>query len=55
MFHQFDSAKNAGDILSAGLVLGTLTQILPQVAAVLSITWTVIRIGEWLHSKFKRK
>lgn len=55
MVQHFDDAKNVGDIVSGALALGTLAQILPQVAAVLSIAWTVLRFIEWGRSKLKKK
>lgn len=53
MLHHTEEAKSVGDIVSVGLAFGTLSQILPQIAAVLSITWTVIRIGEWAYHKLR--
>lgn len=41
-----ESAKTVGDILSITTVVGTLTQVLPSVAAIFTIVWTVIRIYE---------
>lgn len=38
--------KPAGDILSLGVVLATLAQWLPSVAALFTIVWTSIRIYE---------
>ncbi|MBV2150202.1 hypothetical protein KRZ98_18360 [Sphingobium sp. AS12] len=55
MLHHTEEAKSVGDIVSVGLAFGTLSQILPQIAAVLSITWTLIRVGEWLVSKIKKR
>ncbi|CAN5445750.1 hypothetical protein BH09PSE4_BH09PSE4_18980 [soil metagenome] len=40
------AAKLSGDVVSAGIVVGTLAQILPSIAAALTIVWTVIRILE---------
>lgn len=54
MIHHAEEAKNITDVLSVGLALGSVTQILPQVAAILSIAWTLLRIGEWLYQKLKR-
>lgn len=51
MLDHAENAKTIGDVLSAGLALGTVAQFLPQVAAVLSIAWTVIRISEWVYHK----
>lgn len=41
-----ESAKTVGDILSLTTVVGTLIQVLPAIAAVFTIIWTVIRIYE---------
>ncbi len=38
--------KASTDIASAGILLGTIAQLLPHVAAVLTIVWTLIRIYE---------
>ena len=38
--------KGTGDLLSVGVVLGTLASYLPAVAAIFSIVWTAIRIFE---------
>lgn len=51
MLDHAEGAKTIGDVLSAGLALGTIAQFLPQIAAILSITWTVIRISEWAYHK----
>ena len=46
-FHDLpETAKLAGDVLSIATLLGSLAHILPAVAAVLTILWTVIRIYE---------
>lgn len=44
--HLSDSVKAAGDILSLSVVVGALTQMLPSVAAILTIIWTALRIYE---------
>ncbi len=41
-----ETAKLAGDVLSIATLLGSLAHILPSVAAILTIVWTVIRIYE---------
>jgi peptidoglycan biosynthesis protein MviN/MurJ (putative lipid II flippase) len=41
-----DHAKYAGDALSAAVVIGTLAQLLPAIAALMTIIWTAIRIYE---------
>ena len=43
---QQEIAKYTGDVLSIGVVAGTLMDWLPPLAAVLTIVWTVIRILE---------
>jgi hypothetical protein len=41
-----EHTKHIIDWTSIGIVLGSLIQILPSIAAGLSIVWTVIRIYE---------
>jgi hypothetical protein len=41
-----EHTKHVIDWTSIGIVLGSLVQILPSIAAALSIVWTVIRIYE---------
>jgi hypothetical protein len=41
-----EHTKNVIDWTSIGIALGTLIQILPSIAAALSILWTLIRIYE---------
>lgn len=46
-FHDLpETAKLAGDVLSIATLLGSLASLLPAVAAMLTIIWTVIRIYE---------
>jgi len=40
------AAKLSFDVMSAGIVVGTLAQLLPHIAALLTIVWTLIRIFE---------
>lgn len=40
------AVKTSCDVLSAGIVIGTLAQMLPHIAAILTIVWTLIRIYE---------
>lgn len=40
------AAKVGGDVVSATIAVGTLAQLLPHIAAVLTIIWTLIRIYE---------
>lgn len=44
--HIAESVKVTGDIISVVTVLGTLAQILPAIAALLTIVWTCFRIYE---------
>ena len=44
--HLSDTAKHWGDGLSVLTVVGTLADMLPSIAAVLTIVWTGIRIYE---------
>lgn len=41
-----DGAKNTLDALSVVTVVGTLMNMLPSIAAILTIVWTGIRIYE---------
>lgn len=40
------TVKAAGDVLSLSVVVGTLANWLPSIAAIISIIWGVIRIYE---------
>ena len=44
--HLTESTKHVVDGLSLVTVVGTLTDLLPAVAALFTIVWTVIRIYE---------
>lgn len=52
-----EHTKHVIDWTSIGIALGTLMQILPSIAAALSIVWSVIRIYEtktvqaWLKNR----
>jgi hypothetical protein len=54
---QHETAKTAGDALSLVTVVGTLAEVLPAIAALLTIVWTGFRIYEldtvqgWLGKK----
>lgn len=43
---QHETAKTAGDALSLVTVVGTLAEVLPAIAALLTIIWTGFRIYE---------
>ena len=57
--HIPDSIKHVVDVLSIGTMLGTLFQMLPNIAALLTIVWTGLRIYEsdtvqgWLNRSDK--
>lgn len=55
MVNETHDLKNAIDLVSVGAALGTMAQVLPTVAAVASLIWTTIRIGEWAYSKLQKK
>lgn len=40
------AAKHVADGLSVGVLLGTLANVLPSIAATMTIVWTAIRIWE---------
>jgi hypothetical protein len=44
--HLPEGIKHLLDALSIGTMLGTLFQMLPNIAALLTIVWTAIRIFE---------
>lgn len=44
--HLDEASKHVLDGLSIATVLGTLVQVLPSIAAGLSIVWSIIRIYE---------
>lgn len=55
-----ETAKSLGDALSITVAVGTLVNLLPSIAALLTIIWTVIRIIETdtvrgLIARFRRK
>jgi len=46
MTEHHETAKNIADALSILTVIGTLIDMLPSLAALISIVWSVIRIYE---------
>jgi len=44
--HADEQVKQLGDAVSILTVVGTLAELLPAIAAVLTIVWTAIRIYE---------
>ena len=41
-----EGLKHAADGLSIGVMVGTLANVLPSIAALMTIIWTLIRIWE---------
>ena len=52
-----DMLKHGADAGAVGITLGTISQILPAIAALFTIVWTGIRIWETntVQRLFKRK
>ena len=46
MSESHETAKHVVDALSIMTVVGTLVEMLPSIAAIFTIVWTVIRIWE---------
>lgn len=44
--HINNTAKAVGDVISYTVVVGTLMDVLPPIAAILTIIWTLINIYE---------
>ena len=44
-----DVNGNIGDTVASVAVLATVTELLPPIAAALSIIWLVIRLYEWVR------
>lgn len=42
----YETAKTVGDAVSIVTVVGTLAEVLPAIAALFTIIWTVVRIYE---------
>ena len=50
-----ESIKHFIDGASALVTVAALTELLPPIAALLTIIWTAIRIFEWIHKKIRDK
>lgn len=50
-----DHGKDILDAFSATVLVGTLVNILPSIASILTIIWTLIRLWEWFKGKFTEK
>ncbi|MDO5647362.1 hypothetical protein [Paracoccus sp. (in: a-proteobacteria)] len=44
-----EALQDAGDATAILVVVGSVSHILPPVAALLAIIWTIIRIFEWVR------
>lgn len=49
-----EHTKHVVDTISGLTVLGTIAQMLPAIAALLSIVWYAIRIYEYIKTKLKK-
>ena len=43
------TGKDMGDAIAGGAAIGSYLHFLPEVAALLAIIWTSIRIYEWVR------
>jgi hypothetical protein len=44
--HQVDQIKSAADVLSYFIVVGSIVNLLPTIATILSIVWLSIQISQ---------
>jgi hypothetical protein len=51
--HITETTKEVVDVVAATTAFGAYFALLPEIAAILAIVWTAIRIGEWVHEKFQ--
>lgn len=51
MIEAQESVKHFVDGASALVTVAALTELLPPVAALLTIIWTALRIFDWVHRK----
>lgn len=49
-----NAMENLVDVVSLVTVLGVLNQILPPIAAILAIIWTLIRIVDYFYMLFTK-
>lgn len=49
-----EAPKLVVDGLSIGVVVGTLADRLPAIAAAMSILWTAVRFGEWVFLTIRK-
>jgi len=55
MSHPVETVKNTIDGAAILVTVGTISDYLPALAALASIIWTAIRIGEWLTAKWRAR
>jgi hypothetical protein len=48
-----EGGKHALDALAALTVVGTIAQLLPPIAAALSIVWLTLQIYGWIETRVK--
>lgn len=51
--HLSSATKHFIDTLSLGVVIGTVANVLPSVAAALTIVWTSLRIFDWAEARWR--
>lgn len=51
--HINDGVKHLLDAAAAAVAIGTIAQILPSVAALLSIVWLTLQIFGWIENRIK--
>lgn len=50
-----DHLKDVADIAALSTTAATVLGMLPHIAAVLSIVWTIIRIFEWVEKRIQKR
>jgi hypothetical protein len=55
LFEDHDHIKNIFDVTAGAIGLATVLKWLPDVAALLTIIWTLIRIYDWVERRFSKK
>lgn len=48
-----EDVKNGCDVVSVCVALGSVTLDIPTFAALASLIWTVVRLGEWALKKYR--
>jgi hypothetical protein len=55
MNHLEDNVKHIADGAAALAAFGTLAQLLPPLASLLTIVWMSLRIYDWVEARFAGK